>query len=61
MHKISNLHKKTFLTDYEAILVSAVGSVSRLAFGGSQVQIPGPSHSFASCKILVKGWTLSTG
>ena len=33
-------------------LVSAVGSVSGLAFGSSQVRFMGPTYSFTSCQLL---------
>ena len=36
-------------------MVSAVSSASLLAFWCSQVQFPGPAHSFTSCQLLVKG------
>ena len=42
-------------------MVSAVGSMYRLAFGRSQVRFPDPAHSFTSCQLLVKGRALSTG
>ena len=41
--------------------VSAVGSAARLEFGSWQVPFPGLAHSFTSCQLLVKGWTLRTG
>ena len=35
--------------------VSAIGRVSRFAFGSLQVGFLGPAHSFTSCQLLVKG------
>ena len=34
--------------------VSAVGSVSQLVFRSSKVRLPGLTHSFTSCQLLVK-------
>ena len=39
---------------------SAVGRISRLAFGSSQVRFPGPAP-FTSCQLLVKVYALSAG
>ena len=43
------------LRQLHACQVSAVCSMSRLAFGSSQVQFTGPAHSFIGRQLLVEG------
>ena len=49
-----------FVSSNTACPVSAVGSAACIKFGDSKVRFPGPTHSFTSCQIAVKGWALGT-